>query len=115
MIIWNLRIYEYECECDKSCDIGQYLGYGNCKCRKKLIDKLAEECSEDIDGNKIIYNVTLNDYGKVCKSGTISIISLIMLIIIIGIGSACPYFYLHGEKIISVEYINLVAIYVEML
>ena len=28
-----------KCECDKSCDIGEYLGYENCNCRKKLIDK----------------------------------------------------------------------------
>ena len=26
-----------ECECDKSCDIGEYLYYKNCKCRKKLL------------------------------------------------------------------------------
>ena len=25
-----------ECECDKSCDIGEYLDYENCKCRKKI-------------------------------------------------------------------------------
>ena len=29
----------FECECDKSCDIGEYLDYDNCKCRKKLVDK----------------------------------------------------------------------------
>ena len=23
-----------ECECDKACDIGEYLNYENCKCRK---------------------------------------------------------------------------------
>ena len=40
-----------ECECDKSCDIKQYLDYKNCKCRKKLIDKLFEQCFEDIDGS----------------------------------------------------------------
>ena len=47
--IWNPSIYE--CECDKSCDVGEYLDYKNCKCRKKIIDKLVEECSENIDGN----------------------------------------------------------------
>ena len=31
--IWNPS--NFECECDKSCDIGKYLDYGNCKCRKK--------------------------------------------------------------------------------
>ena len=31
-----------ECEFDKSCDVGEYLDYKNCKCRKKLFDKLVE-------------------------------------------------------------------------
>ena len=60
--IWNPSICE--CECDKSCDIGQYLDYEYCKCRKKLIDKLVEKCSEDIDQNEMIYNVTLNGHKK---------------------------------------------------
>ena len=30
--IWNPS----NCECDKSCDIGEYLDYKNCKCRKKI-------------------------------------------------------------------------------
>ena len=64
--IWNPS--NRECECDKSCDIGQYLDYENCKCRKKLVDKLAEECGEDINENEMIYNGTLNDYGKACKN-----------------------------------------------
>ena len=44
--IWNPS--NCECECDKSCDIGEYLDYKNCKCRKRIIDKLVEECSENI-------------------------------------------------------------------
>ena len=31
---------------------------------KKLIDKLVEECSENIYGNEVIYNETVNDYEK---------------------------------------------------
>ena len=49
-----------QCECDKSCDIGEYLDYKNCKCRKKITDKLVEECSENIDGNEMLYNETLD-------------------------------------------------------
>ena len=45
--IWNPS--NCECECDKPCDIGEYLDYSNCKCRKRLVDKLIEECTEDID------------------------------------------------------------------
>ena len=55
--IWNLS--NCDCECHKSCDIGEYLDYKNCRCRKKIIYKLAEECSENIDGNKLLYNETL--------------------------------------------------------
>ena len=32
-----------ECECEKSCYVGEYLDYENCKCRKRLTDKLVEE------------------------------------------------------------------------
>ena len=55
------------CECDKSCDIGEYLNYSNCKCRKKLVDPLIKECTENIDETKLV-NVTLaedeNSYHK---------------------------------------------------
>ena len=70
--IWNPS--NCKCECDKSCDVGEYLDYENCKCRKRLTDKLVEECSENIDANKMIYNDTLNDYGKICGSCTIYIL-----------------------------------------
>ena len=39
--IWNAS--NCECECDKLCDIGKYLDYKNCRCRKKLVDKLIEK------------------------------------------------------------------------
>ena len=47
---------------DKPCNVGEYLVYKKSKCRKKLVDKLAEECSENIDGNEIIYNEILVKY-----------------------------------------------------
>ena len=40
-----------ECECDKSCDIGEFLDHKNCKCKERIIDRLVEECSENIDAN----------------------------------------------------------------
>ena len=69
--IWNPSNCEYEC--DKLCDVGEYLDYKNCKCRKRLIDKLVAECSEKIDGNKMLYNetldvISLNVYKKMCGS-----------------------------------------------
>ena len=66
--IWNPS--NCECDCNKSCDIREYLDYKNCKCRNKIVDKLVEECTENIDGNKMLYNETLNAIpfnGKVCN------------------------------------------------
>ena len=72
--VWYLS--NCERECDKSCDIGQYLEYKNCKCRKKLISKLVEEC-------KIV-----------CNSCTIYVVLLaIFFIISINISTAFIYFH----------------------
>ena len=48
-------------ECDKACDVGEYLDHEICrKCRKKLVDKLVDECTENIDELKIA-EVTLTE------------------------------------------------------
>ena len=49
--IWNPS--NCECECDKTCDVGEYLDYGNCKCRKKLVSPLIEECTETAEEVKL--------------------------------------------------------------
>ena len=64
--IWNPSNCAYEC--DKLCAIGQYLDYKNSVCKNSLVDKLAEKCTNDIDGDTI-YNKTLtvtssNDSGS---------------------------------------------------
>ena len=81
-----------ECECYKSCNIEEYLDYKSCKCRKRLADKLVEECSENIDErelhqSKIIYNSFLNDYEKICSSCTVYTV-LFVVFFIISIGSS---------------------------
>ena len=55
-----------ESECDKSCDIGEYLDYSNCKCRKKLADSLIEECTENIDETKLVKK-TLDENKDRCN------------------------------------------------
>ena len=55
--IWNPN--NCNCECDKSCDAGEYLEYKNCKCRKRVVDSLVEKRSKNIDENEMVYNGTL--------------------------------------------------------
>ena len=38
--VWNPSNCEFKC--DKFCNIGEYLDYSSCQCRKKLIDPLVE-------------------------------------------------------------------------
>ena len=49
--IWNPD--NCECKCDRSCRVWEYLDYANWTCRKRFIDKLVEECSENIDEKKL--------------------------------------------------------------
>ena len=65
-IYWNPS--NCECECDKSCDVGKYLDYENCKCRKKLVDKLTEECTENIDEVKIAECNSIESRSTECNS-----------------------------------------------
>ena len=49
--VWNPS--NCECECNNKCDVGEYLDYENCKCRKKLVDNLVEECTETVEEVKL--------------------------------------------------------------
>ena len=68
--IWNPS--NCECECDKVCDAGEYLDYENCKCRKKLVDKLVGECTETVEEVKLA-EITLdeNENSYKCSSCTV--------------------------------------------
>ena len=79
--IWNPS--NCECECDKNCDIGEYLDYENCKCRKKLADKLIDECAETIDETKLV-NITFteNENNYECGSCIVYIVLMIVVIVI---------------------------------
>ena len=98
---WNPS--NYECEYDKSCDVAEYLDYKNCKCRKILVDKLIEDCSENIDEK------ALRNYEKICISCTIYIVLFVMFfhnIISISISSVFIYFtwYLKRKHIKTTTY-----------
>ena len=41
------------CNCECECHVGEYLDYKNCKCKKKLVDKLVKECRENIGRNDL--------------------------------------------------------------
>ena len=65
--IWNPS--NCECECDKLCDIGEYLDYSYCKCRKKIVDRLTEECTGNIEETKLVKTSTESEHK--CSSCTL--------------------------------------------
>ena len=97
-------------ECDRSCDIGEYLDYKNCKCRKKIAGALVEECSKNIDGNKMIYNGTVNTIPSIaikkmcgsCKLDTV--LFAVFLVTSTVISTVFIYFYWYSKKNISNAY-----------
>ena len=114
--IWNPS--DCECECDKSCDIGEYLDYKNCKCRKRIIDKLVGECGENIYENGTLdiiplNAIPLNVYKKVLNSCMVYIVLFIVfLIAVIYTCGVFTYFYCYLKKDnistnFSVGYLNI--------
>ena len=96
--IWNPS--NCECECNKSCDIGEYLDYENCKCRKKLVDKLVVEGTETVEEVKLakITSVGYENKHK-CISCTLYLaLFSIIFTINVGIGAYFVYFHWHLKK-----------------
>ena len=89
-----------ECECDKACDIGEYLDCGNCKCRKKIVARLVDECAETVEEVKLV-KITLaeNEYSCKCNSCTVYIVlSSIFFTINVGIVTYYVYSHLYLKK-----------------
>ena len=86
-----------ECECDKSCDIGEYLDYKNCKCRKKSADKLIEQCTENTEEAKIANKNEHENNGSSCIQYIV--LFSIFFAINIGIGAYFGYHkYMNRNK-----------------
>ena len=84
-----------ECECDKACDVAEYLDYESCKCRKNLVDKLVDECAETVEEVKIA-KITLpeNENKYKCSSCTLYIV-LFLILFTINVGIVTYFVYFH--------------------
>ena len=106
--IWNPSNCEYEC--DKSCDVGEQLDYENCNYRKKLVDKLVEECTENVEEVKLAKITLAEDENKhICSSCTLYIV-LFSITFTVNV-EICDYFvsykYMNRDKeIVAKENFN---------
>ena len=82
-----------KCECDKSCDFGEYLDYEKCKCRKRLIDKLIKECNEDIEETSLI---KIN--SSKCKSNS-CILYIVLFSILFTVNNGIATYFIYYKYI----------------
>ena len=90
--IWNPS--NCECKCDESCDIEEYLDYENYKFRKKLVNKLFEECTEHVKEKITEISLCENKNKRKCSSCTLYIV-LFSLIFTISIRIGIYFVYSH--------------------
>ena len=86
--IWNPS--NYECKCNKSYDIEEYLDYCNYKCRKKLVNKLVKEYIENIEETRLIEILAENEHE--CSSSTVYFV-LFSIIITTNVGIGIYFLY----------------------
>ena len=83
------------CECDKYCDIGEYLDHENCKCREKFVDKLDEECTENIEETRLVEKTLAKNENKHKYSSCTPYIVLFSIFFTINIGIGIYFVYSH--------------------
>ena len=85
-----------ECQCDKSSDIGEYLDHQNCICRKKLVDKLVEECTETVEEVKLAKITSAKEGKNKYKSSSCTLyIMLFSVTFTTNVGIGSYFLYLH--------------------
>ena len=87
------------CECE--CDIDEYLEFEDCKCKRRLVDKLVEGCTENVEEVKLA-KITSAKNENVCKCSSCTlyiVLFSIPFIINVGIGGyfLCFCWYLKKD------------------
>ena len=100
--IWNSS--NCECECYKSCGFSEYLDYKSCKCKRRLVDKLAKQCTKIIEETKLV-EITLAKNKNKHKCTLYIVLFSIYFTFNVGIGSYFLCFYWHLKKdVICIEF-----------
>ena len=83
-----------ECQCDKLCKTVQYLDHKNCVCKNKLIGRLIEECTSNINETMI------NNKDNIDNCNTIRNVFIVLfsVAVLIGIICFCVFAYFRRFK-----------------
>ena len=99
--IWNPS--NCECECDKNSDFSEYLDYENCKCRKKLVDELIDECTETNEEVKLakITSMELHSTENENKYSPCKVYIVLMIVIFTIFTGITIYFFYYNWSLIK--------------
>ena len=79
-------------------NLTEYLDYKNCRCNKMLVNKLVEECTENIEETRLvkINSTKCNSVENKCKHNSCTLyIMLFSLLFTIDIGIGMCFLYFH--------------------
>ena len=89
-----------ECECDKTYETGEYLDYENCKYRKKLVDKLIDECTETV-GEVKLTKITLAEKESENKYSSCTVYIVLMIVVFTVFTGITTYFVYYNWSFIK--------------
>ena len=87
-------------KCDKACDIGEYLDHENCKCRKKVVDKLVDECTETVEEVKLA-KITLAENESWNKYSSCTVYIVLMIVVFIFFTRITTYLVYYNWSLIK--------------
>ena len=90
----------FECECDKAFNVGEYLDYENCKCIKRLVDKLVEECTETIEEVKLA-KISLAKNANSYKFSSCTVYIVLMIVSFTFFTETTTYFVYYNWSLIK--------------
>ena len=88
------------------CNIGEYLDYWDFKCKKKLVDPLVEESTEDIDETKLI-NITLAENKNNYEHSSCMVYIVLMIVAIVFSTAITIYLVYYNWFLINFWFIAL--------
>ena len=96
--IWNPN--NCQCDCDTACGVGEYLDYENCKCRKKLVAPLIEECAETVKEVKLA-KIILPENENSCKCNPCTVYIVLMVVFFINCTGISTYFVCYNWPLVK--------------
>ena len=81
-------------------DFSEYLDYENCKCRKKLVDKLIDECTETIEEVKLA-KITFAENENNYKYSSCRVYIVLMIVVLTIFTGITIYFVYYNWSLIK--------------